>query len=414
MTLRIEAVWAALFALTSAAAAPTAWARRITLNDTGVTQCVDSQKHWSSECAESGQDAADGRDVHDPAPEDGLAGFSFRKVCRSGQMAGEGSCPADPVRGGGPDDWGCTHDNITRLTWEVKTDDGGVHDHLRIYTNKGRRARDDNSDAAWLIDATNAEALCGAATWRLPDVLELQSIVDHGVGHPDRDGALIDPTFFPDTRLPLASWSPSPPRSPWTFWTRDAYVHDAKLAWYVDFGDGGVGRSKRFNDTSNARLVHGTSGSAASWSDGQTALAKDRFIPSDDGTEVTDTMTGLVWRRCAEGMAWNNTAKTCDGNARMFRWQDAIEYAKANHQGGWRFANLKELHSIVDYSKLYPAINLLAFPNSPSLSFLSSTPLNHSGALYWQEVKFDDGRVERARTDIYGSWPLRFVRSGRE
>jgi hypothetical protein len=74
------------------------------------------------------------------------------------------------------------------LTWELKTVDGGTHDGQRLYTNLGRKARDEISDIAWLVNATNAEALCGATNWRLPEAIELQSIVDYGIGAPGMAG----------------------------------------------------------------------------------------------------------------------------------------------------------------------------------------------------------------------------------
>ena len=45
-----------------------------------------------------------------------------------------------------------------------------------------------------------------------------------------------------------------------------------------------------------------------------TALAQTpRYSYSADGSEVTDSKTGLVWRRCAEGMSWSSGA--CTGTA---------------------------------------------------------------------------------------------------
>jgi hypothetical protein len=400
MRARMHAMLAASCVAAFATATPAVWAHRITLNDTGMTQCIDHQKNWSSDCTKSHQDAAYGRDVNDADPDDGVAGFSFRKVCRSGQMAGEGTCPVDPVLGGGPDDWGCVYDNISQLTWEAKTADGGMHDGNRAYTNKGRKARDEPSDAAWLIDATNAEGLCGATNWRLPDVLDLQSIVDYGRGTPDTPGgSFIDPVYFPN------NWAGMN-------WTRTDHVFDSKRAWYVNFAGGRISVAQRFDDQSlSARLVHNATHSL---SIGPAALAKNRFIPSDDGTEVTDTMTGLVWRRCAAGMVWDNNSQTCDGTATEYSWTDALDYARANREGGWRLPNVKELFSIADHKTQSPAIDQLAFPGTPpSQLVLSSTPVNHIGDVYVQIVSFGNGAGEQQEVARF-SWQLRLVRRGRE
>lgn len=125
MKSHIRAAIVCVCVVSGAAAIPALGAGRVTLNDTGMNQCFDDQRNWSLKCAHSHQDADKGRDVHDADPGDGLAGFSFRKVCHSGQMAGEGDCPADPALGNGPNDWGCTYDNISQLAWEMKTADGG-------------------------------------------------------------------------------------------------------------------------------------------------------------------------------------------------------------------------------------------------------------------------------------------------
>lgn len=247
MRSRADSVVVGTCALAFAASVPMAQAGRLTLNDTGMTQCVGHRGDWSSDCARSGQDAAHGRDLNDPNPDDGVLGFSFRKVCRSGQMAGDGSCPADPALGSGPDEWGCVFDNVTRLTWEVKTADGGLHHGQRQYTNKNAGARDNPKDVRWLIEGTNAEALCGASDWRLPDALELQSIVDYGMGVPGvpdgPGGGWVDPVYFPNTLG-------------WFSWTSEKYLYAAQFAWCVDTGVGRVNIQKRSGHAA-ARLVQG-------------------------------------------------------------------------------------------------------------------------------------------------------------
>jgi hypothetical protein len=400
MTSRIHATFAAVCATVAAAATPAAWADRITLNDTGMTQCQDRDANWSSECGRSGQDADHGRDVTDANPDNGVAGFSFTKVCNSGQMAGEGSCPNDPGQGSGPDDWGCTHDNVSHLTWEVKTK-GGIHNYQWLYTNKGRRASDDPTDVAGLIEATNAEKLCGATNWRLPDVIELQSIVNYGIGVPDSSGVrpFIDGAFFPHTHRDQT-------------WTRTRFVDDSKQAWFVSFYYGAAGPDKRLHRHA-ARLVHDDARTAAALSVGFAAYAKERFIPSIDGTEVTDTMTGLVWRRCAEGMAWNNVDQTCTGAATEFDWGRALDHAKANREAGWRIPNIKELVSIADRLRAHPAIDVLAFPNTPTdRFFLSSTPVSfYIGFVLVQVAWFSTGTAGK---DFADGLALRLVRGGRK
>lgn len=372
----LQAVLVSTLVLIGMVASAPAWAGHITLNDTGVTRCLDVQGHWASHCANSRQDAGFGRDVDDANPNDGVLGFSFRKICRSGQMAGEGSCPADPVLGYGPDNWGCVYDTVSGLTWESKTKEDGLHYYRQMYTNKGQWARADPDDAAWLVDATNTEALCGATNWRLPHILELQSIVHYGQQDPDGMGPRsIDLAYFPNTQAYL-------------HWTRDESVEDSKAAWYVEFQYGQIDRENRtyINAGAIARLVHGA---ARNLPIDRTEADKDRFIPSADGTEVTDTLTGLIWRRCAEGMAWNSSTKTCDGSPAEYGWTEAFEHAKAERFGGWRIPNVKELSSILDHRVVNPALDQVAFPNAAMHTYLTSSPLDtgdKNAWAYWVET----------------------------
>lgn len=59
------------------------------------------------------------------------------------------------------------------------------------------------------------------------------------------------------------------------------------------------------------------------------------YVVSTDGTEVTDTKTGLIWRRCPEGMTWSGTA--CTGTVTLFTHEGALQRAAAQ-AGGCRMA----------------------------------------------------------------------------
>jgi hypothetical protein len=140
------------------------------------------------------------------------------------------------------------------------------------------------------------------------------------------------------------------------------------------------------------------------------ALA-ERFAASADEQEVTDTKTGLVWRRCVEGM--RASGGTCIGTASTFKHHAALEHA--NTQGAvtgipWRLPNVKELASIVDKSQINPAIDTLAFPATPASWVWSSSPYVGSAGSAWYG-NFVDGRVN---STFRGSTFLqvRLVRAG--
>jgi len=100
------------------------------------------------------------------------------------------------------------------------------------------------------------------------------------------------------------------------------------------------------------------------------AQAQSRYSTSIDGSEVNDSQTGLVWRRCAEGMAWSGG--TCTGTTATYTHEQAL--ARAKTQSGWRLPNVKELGSIVDRTRSNPAIDVAAFPATSPNTFWSSSP----------------------------------------
>lgn len=173
-----------------------------------------------------------------------VTGFDYTRVCNSGELAGSGSCPADPALGYGPDEWACTLDNITGLMWEVKVNNTN---HLRHRsweytwydsnpaTNGGGAGFADTGagvgsdkclDAArcdtekYAADV-NASALCGHSDWRLPQRRELRSILH--LGWVDGSDTAIDITHFPDT------W--------YSYWSASPYAPGSG-AWKVSFLDG--------------------------------------------------------------------------------------------------------------------------------------------------------------------------------
>lgn len=107
-----------------------------------------------------------------------------------------------------------------------------------------------------------------------------------------------------------------------------------------------------------------------------------RYQASADGAEITDRESGLVWRRCAEGMAWNGS--TCDGQPAAFSsLMQVLRHARAQSaatQQPWRVPVMGELQSLVNQNfdggageRSTAGHDLLAFPATPSDAFCSST-----------------------------------------
>ena len=131
-----------------------------------------------------------------------------------------------------------------------------------------------------------------------------------------------------------------------------------------------------------------------------------------DGT-ITDTKTGLIWKRCLEGQSGSDCAS---GSAEAFTWQQALQRAQTVNSGGgfagfsdWRVPTIKELSSLVEYQCWEPAINLTRFPHASSDGVWSSSAVAGNTDNAWL-VYFGYGSTNWYYK--YSYYQLRLVRSG--
>jgi pimeloyl-ACP methyl ester carboxylesterase len=223
------------------------WLAAKPLNDTGIDWGGNYPSGNNATCTGetiAAQDCSHGRDATHNDDSDGRAGFSFTKLDANGN-----ALPASASV------WDCVRDEVTGLTWEVKTDDGGLRDTDNTYswynpdpnTNGGNPGVQDGGlctgsdcDTYSYVQAVNAEAqaLCGARDWRMPWREELRSIVDYRGVNP-----AIDTGYFLNQRGSDV-WSGSP----------SADVSFG--AWGVSFGFGGDYSGVRDDDI-RVQLVRG-------------------------------------------------------------------------------------------------------------------------------------------------------------
>ncbi|MDW7605004.1 MAG: DUF1566 domain-containing protein [Candidatus Nitrotoga sp.] len=109
-----------------------------------------------------------------------------------------------------------------------------------------------------------------------------------------------------------------------------------------------------------------------------------RYTLSEDGSEVTDTKTQLIWRRYPEGMMANNVGHT--GTPTAHTWDHALTLANdvaLTSSKAWRLPTVKELSSIVDANFTNPAIDTHIFPGTSTTPFWSASPVDGNPSKAW-------------------------------
>jgi hypothetical protein len=102
------------------------------------------------------------------------------------------------------------------------------------------------------------------------------------------------------------------------------------------------------------------------------AQGADRFSMIENGTQMKDSATGLIWRSCFEGQQLSGDK--CAGKPTEFTLKDALQSAKS--ESGWRLPNIKELASILNLNGSSPSVKLddVGDYEGSSLFTWSSTP----------------------------------------
>ena len=272
---------------------------------------------------------------------------------------------------------GTITDNNTGLTWEKKSDDGGLHDKDSAFPWSGNGSQDTVWD--WLDDV-NAEGGTGFAgynDWRMPNLKELQSLV-----HFERSSPMTSTAFHNNcgAGATVLTGSCTLVEVYWTSTTRAQYP---TKAWSVSFTDGTLPTQDKTLALRVRAVRGGGSGPQAFPATGQlTAYTaeKNDGIPGpvsvpDDGTiqagaplsftdngngTITDNNTGLVWEKKGDNGGlhdkdnpywWSSTQET------IWDWLEDV-----NAEGGtgfagsndWRIPNAREILSLMDFGKTWP------------------------------------------------------------
>ena len=275
------------------------------LNPTGQTACYDDTREI--ECPEAGLE------YHGQDAQTASRSFSFRDN-------GDGT----------------VSDNVTGLLWQKSpdTDGNGLLDAADKLSFDQAQSYCDNLE------------LAGHSDWQLPNIKALYSLIDFtgidpsGYGGTDTSSLtpFIDTDYFEfaygDTdageRIIDAQFASS---------TQYVATVSEELLFGVNFADGrikGYGLSLNGADkTFNVYCVHGGEG-----------YGSNDFVDNGDGT-VSDQSTSLMWAQQDSGI---------DVPAGL-NWEETlvwVEFKNAEAYLGysdWRLPNVKELQSLLDYSR---------------------------------------------------------------
>jgi hypothetical protein len=240
--------------------------------------------------------------------------------------------------------------------------------------------------------------------WRLPEVVELQSIVNRSRTD---NSVSIDMTAFPNTQAGL-------------FWANTFYKGGSSTAWVVGFGADSSIASDSTGAHHYVRCVRSPGGDVLTAVEPTAQLSAPAGRYSyPDGTVATadivyDNVTHLTWERTEPSGIFVWSSSGVPGSAQS-HCAGLNTSALGGFTSGWRLPSVNELLSIVDFTLADPTIDETAFPQTGSLYFWADIPYQYNGSTgtAWV-VNFSDGYAGQA-SDVAGApyWgAVRCVRSG--
>jgi hypothetical protein len=261
-------------------------------------------------------------------------------------------------------------DAVTGLTWQRSPDTDGDG----VLT---RRDKLTLAQAQALPAKLNAAKFGGFADWRLPSIKELYSLFDargtdpSGPMNADASGLIpyLDTKYFKfaygdatGERVIDSQYASS------TKYVGTSARGFGKL-FGVNFADGrikGYDLQMPFGGVEKTFFVICVRGNPA--------YGQNDFHDNGDGT-ITDRATGLTWSKADSGQAMN--------------WQDALAWAEKKNaekvfgHDDWRLPSVKELQSIVDYSRAPDTSQSPAIDPIFTCSVITNEALQVDYPFYW-------------------------------
>jgi serine protease len=257
-------------------------------------------------------------------------------------------------------------------------------------------------------NGTYGECGAGYTGWRVPNVNEMESLLNAGAARQD---AWLASQGFVNVEGG-------------TYWTSTTLASKASKAWSYRMSSDTrkAGRKKKTHylmlvggDTTNPAAVLRT-GQSQSYYPGDdgfmgtgAAAAAPRFLDNGD-TTLTDTQTGLVWPAAASKMF----SLAC-GEGGKRRWQDALDFVQCLNDTSflgymdWRLPNTRELTSFTNYgsSSLVDWRASVGFTGARTKSYWTSTTDAARANSAWTLSGKDGGRQRKKKSKKTLVWPVR-------
>jgi hypothetical protein len=195
----------------------------------------------------------------------------------------------------------------------------------------------------------NDLVLGGFSDWRMPSILELNSLLNH-----DKNNPALNTVYF--TATAAQYW-----------WSGQKQVNDATKAWCANAG-GGIGNHP-VSETVSAGGAKKFHVRAVRDISSPTTIAT-RFLDNKNGT-TTDQLTGLIWQQVpTDSMTWEQALITAEGMS-------------IGSSSLWRMPNIKELQSISEATIYNPSINKTYFSGISTTQCWASTSLSNQSTKAW-------------------------------